>query len=304
MTENGKKKRNVLQWCAAAFFLLMAIGESSHKVCALILILLAISAMPVKQISDLWSKIPIKGKWFKPLAIVVVFLFVVCSLPKSTAPEGNDAAASSSASAVSAEESTELLAAASDASSIAQTASSVEASTQESTSSKASSTSSTVSKAKTKKKTATSAAKENKTSTASAEATKTQASAAKAATKAPAQTAAAAATQAPAQVAAVAAAQAPAQAAAAVAATQAPTQTAAAVAAQTPAQTTASAGQYAVNLKNGKIHIVGECSATGDGGNAMKEVQYFATYEEALACSKQFAPNLADTERNCGNCFK
>lgn len=60
-------------------------------------------------------------------------------------------------------------------------------------------------------------------------------------------------------------------------------------------------GNYAVNAKNGKIHIVDECPATGTGDNAMKEPVYFNTYEEAWAYSVQIAPN--QEKRQCGNCW-
>lgn len=64
----------------------------------------------------------------------------------------------------------------------------------------------------------------------------------------------------------------------------------------TPSQNT-----YAVNGKNGKIHIVGGCYATGDGNRAMTEAVYVDTYEEALSYSQSIAPNLDD--RDCGNCW-
>ncbi len=60
-------------------------------------------------------------------------------------------------------------------------------------------------------------------------------------------------------------------------------------------------GNYAVNAKNGKIHIVNECPATGTGDNAMTEPVYFNTYEEAWAYSAQIAPN--QEKRQCGNCW-
>ena len=44
-----------------------------------------------------------------------------------------------------------------------------------------------------------------------------------------------------------------------------------------------SSGAYAVNAKNGKIHIVGQCPATGRGDSAMEMPIYFSTYEEAEA---------------------
>lgn len=60
-------------------------------------------------------------------------------------------------------------------------------------------------------------------------------------------------------------------------------------------------GKYAVNMRNGKIHIVGQCSATGTGDQAMKNAQYFDTYEEAEAYSAQIAPD--QNKRKCGNCW-
>lgn len=59
---------------------------------------------------------------------------------------------------------------------------------------------------------------------------------------------------------------------------------------------------YAVNGKNGKIHKTGECSATGDGKNAMTNPVYFPTYEEAEAYSKKIEPKL--DKRKCGNCWR
>ncbi len=61
-------------------------------------------------------------------------------------------------------------------------------------------------------------------------------------------------------------------------------------------------GVYAVNDKNGKIHIVGDCSATGTGEHAMDEPVYFNTYEDAEAYSVKIEPKLE--KRRCGNCWK
>ena len=60
-------------------------------------------------------------------------------------------------------------------------------------------------------------------------------------------------------------------------------------------------GGYAVNNKNGKIHIVGQCPATGDGENAMNNPSYFGTYEEAEAYSIKIKPK--QDKRQCGNCW-
>lgn len=62
-----------------------------------------------------------------------------------------------------------------------------------------------------------------------------------------------------------------------------------------------STGAYAVNGKNGKIHIVGECPATGNGNSSMKQPVYFDTYEEAESYSIQIEPGLE--KRRCGNCW-
>lgn len=61
-------------------------------------------------------------------------------------------------------------------------------------------------------------------------------------------------------------------------------------------------GAFAVNAKNGKIHIVGACPATETGDNAMTEPVYFATYEEAEAYSIKV--KASQKKRNCGNCWK
>ena len=60
-------------------------------------------------------------------------------------------------------------------------------------------------------------------------------------------------------------------------------------------------GNYAVNSNNGKIHKVGQCSATGDGENAMKRPEYFSTYEEAYSYAVTIAKDKAKV--NCGNCW-
>lgn len=60
--------------------------------------------------------------------------------------------------------------------------------------------------------------------------------------------------------------------------------------------------KYAVNSKNGKIHIIGQCTATGTGDGAMKAPVYFETFQEAESFSAQIEEN--GKKRKCGNCFK
>ena len=60
-------------------------------------------------------------------------------------------------------------------------------------------------------------------------------------------------------------------------------------------------GSFAVNGKNGKIHMVGACPATGDGSNAMDNPIYFNSYEEAEAKSISIDGGLE--KRKCGNCW-
>jgi len=62
------------------------------------------------------------------------------------------------------------------------------------------------------------------------------------------------------------------------------------------------AGGYAVNAKNGKIHIVGKCQATGTGEQAMKQPVYFDTYEEAENYSAGIESD--PDKRKCKNCWK
>ena len=61
-------------------------------------------------------------------------------------------------------------------------------------------------------------------------------------------------------------------------------------------------GGFAVNNKNGKIHIVGACNATDPNHDKrMKEPIYFNTYEEAEAYSRQTHPEQDKVK--CGNCW-
>ncbi len=69
---------------------------------------------------------------------------------------------------------------------------------------------------------------------------------------------------------------------------------------KTPAALTGG-GAYAVNGKNGKIHMTGKCPATGDSDKAMTEPIYFNTYEEAEERSVLIDSDLKD--RKCGNCW-
>lgn len=70
---------------------------------------------------------------------------------------------------------------------------------------------------------------------------------------------------------------------------------------KTTADTHVGSGVYAVNSNNGKIHIVGACTATGSGDKAMRRPVYFDTYEEAESFSVQIAPS--QSKRKCGNCW-
>lgn len=58
---------------------------------------------------------------------------------------------------------------------------------------------------------------------------------------------------------------------------------------------------YAVNSKNGKIHIVGACPATKEGDHIMTNPAYFNTYEAAEVYSFLINPN--QKKRKCGNCW-
>lgn len=71
---------------------------------------------------------------------------------------------------------------------------------------------------------------------------------------------------------------------------------------QPPKMPESNKGTYAVNANNGKIHMVGACTATGTGSNAMKNPVYFGTYEEAEAYSIVISPS--QKKRQCGNCWK
>lgn len=70
---------------------------------------------------------------------------------------------------------------------------------------------------------------------------------------------------------------------------------------QTPAVPVGGSGAYAVNSKNGKIHKVGFCNATGNGKQAMTAPVYFDTYEAAEQYSVSHNPK--QKSRKCGNCW-
>ena len=66
---------------------------------------------------------------------------------------------------------------------------------------------------------------------------------------------------------------------------------------------TQTSGSFVVNGKNGKIHIVGACSATKAGSKSfMKEPVYFDSYEKALEWSRANHPG--QDKPKCGNCYK
>ena len=56
---------------------------------AVIFLLAAVAVLPVAPIRKLWEKIPIKGSWFKPVALVVAFL-VACGFSPTSEVEDSD----------------------------------------------------------------------------------------------------------------------------------------------------------------------------------------------------------------------
>lgn len=76
--EEKQKKVKAFQWLFALAFATMAIA-TAPTIVMLLFILLTVAVMPVKPIEKVWGKIPIKGKWFKPAALVAAF-FITCML--------------------------------------------------------------------------------------------------------------------------------------------------------------------------------------------------------------------------------
>lgn len=89
--EEKRKQANALSILIAIVFALfgMVVFPSLG---AFIFLLAAVAVLPFAPIRMLWEKIPIKGSWFKPAALVAVFLVACCFSPTSGV-EDNDSQA-------------------------------------------------------------------------------------------------------------------------------------------------------------------------------------------------------------------
>ena len=79
------KKRKTLSILIAIVFALFGMVEFP-SLGAIIFFLAAVAVLPLAPIRKLWEKIPIKGGWFKPVALIVAF-FVACCLSPTSEPE-------------------------------------------------------------------------------------------------------------------------------------------------------------------------------------------------------------------------
>lgn len=50
---------------------------------AIVFFIGAIAALPIKAIKNMWGKIPVKAKWFKPVVLAVVFILAIGTTPAS-----------------------------------------------------------------------------------------------------------------------------------------------------------------------------------------------------------------------------
>ena len=110
--EEKRKQANALSILLAIVFALFGMVEFP-SLGAVIFLLAAAAVLPLAPIRRLWEKIPIKGSWFKPVALIIVFIVACCFSPTS----GTEDSASQTVSAeivedISPDEETEEVAAA------------------------------------------------------------------------------------------------------------------------------------------------------------------------------------------------
>lgn len=274
---------NVLLWILSVFFLLAFFAYLPSAASVLYLII-GIGIMPIKIIRNLWNKIPLKQKFIKPLFIIILFLAAAVITPdKSSSTQSNVVVLKNPSNIET--ETTEALISETDVSETEaeeigtqSTTETEEISTQSTTETEEISTQSTteteMSTVVTEEKTEISQTDEITTASSENDNSNDGNSLAEQPENKDDET-----EQSSQEVSEPVIVQQSAE--------QQPTQ-------ETDAQ-------FAVNAKNGKIHIVGACSATGNGDQAMTKPVYFNTYEEAEAYSVQIAPN--QSKRQCGNCW-
>lgn len=270
---------NVLLWILSVFFLLAFITYLP-SVASVLFLIIGIGIMPIKIIKNLWDKIPLKQKFVKPLFIIILFLVAVVIAPNQPGSTQSEIAVVENSSNIETE-TTEEITSETDVSETATEEISI-ANTTEAISEAEIATAVTEEKSETPQTDA--------GTTVSSEID--DANDVNSVTEQPSQAVLEQATAQPAPE--------PEQPSQAV---LEPTTVQPAPEPEPEQQLAPETDtKFAVNAKNGKIHIVGACTATGNGDGAMTKPVYFNTYEEAEAYSIQIAPN--QNKRRCGNCWK
>lgn len=86
--EERKRKIGLFQWMGVLFFALLAIG-SAPSFAMILFLLLGVAIMPIDAIKKLWGKVPVKGKWFKPVVVVVLFFIAIATAPSPSTDNKN-----------------------------------------------------------------------------------------------------------------------------------------------------------------------------------------------------------------------
>lgn len=270
---------NVLLWILSVFFL-MAFITYLPSVASVLFLIIGIGIMPIKIIKNLWDKIPLKQKFVKPLFIIILFFVAVVISPDQSGSTQSEIAVEENSSNIETE-TTEEITSETDASETATKEINVPNTTEVISETE-------ISTAVTEEKSETPQTDAGTTVSPEIDDAKDTSSG----TEQPLQTASE-----PTTAQAVPEPEQPSQA------VLEPTTVQPAPEPEPEQQLASETGtQFAVNGKNGKIHIVGACTATGNGDGAMTKPVYFNTYEEAEAHSIQIAPN--QNKRRCGNCWK
>ena len=270
---------NVLLWILSVFFL-MAFITYLPSVASVLFLIIGIGIMPIKIIKNLWDKIPLKQKFVKPLFIIILFFVAVVISPDQSGSTQSEIAVEENSSNIETE-TTEEITSETDASETATKEINVPNTTEVISETE-------LSTAVTEEKSETPQTDAGTTVSPEIDDAKDTSSG----TEQPLQTASE-----PTTAQAVPEPEQPSQA------VLEPTTVQPAPEPEPEQQLASETGtQFAVNGKNGKIHIVGACTATGNGDGAMTKPVYFNTYEEAEAHSIQIAPN--QNKRRCGNCWK
>ena len=82
--EEKRKKSITIQWSVSVLLILFGL-LAAPSVSMVFFFLAGAATMPIELIKKLWSKIPIKGNWFKPTIIAIVACIALGGLPSATA---------------------------------------------------------------------------------------------------------------------------------------------------------------------------------------------------------------------------